>query len=429
MAFSNTTYRQTTDSLVSGLQSRLDNPYYTFTDKKPTVVTYWNINYKKTTLDQGSKQPYDQIGDDYPLRYNKVNNFVLYGLPRMQVDYQLGEYGIQSPIEGEAYILPNTVIPCVEDWFTIDYINKNSTDPILFKVTHVTIDTLESGANFYKISYTYDKNRQKYIDYLNGKLLVYEYEYLPGNVGTNRVCLISSTDNDLINRLQGVYDLLKSYYINLFYRRNIQTFVYCYDGLYIYDPYLIEFIIRNGVLDSGEYMYISQACHTSDTFAIEYDHTIFRDIEKQNHQLHLNSNYPVLVHDPMSLLVDRMEDYYELSINLKHKCHTRPINNIDMDLFDRIVNNNKYDEDNPKAPIYRNMIISYINGSYDITDAMIDNLEELNYKRSKDLFYEMPILMYCIQAYIGNIQADHSGELSSDDLNGDTTELCYMTRK
>lgn len=427
MAFSNTTYRQTTDSLVAGLQSRLDNPYYTFTDKKPTVVTYWNINYKKSTLDQGSQQPYDQIGDDYPLRYNKVNNFVLYGLPRMNVNYNLGEYGIESPIEGEAYILPNTIIPCVEDWFTIGYVNEFATDPILFKVTHVTIDTLESGANFYKIEYTFDKTDKKYIEELNGKLLVYEYEYLPGNVGTNRVCLISKGDNDLINRLQSVYDLLKSYYIDLFYRRNIQTFVYCYDGLYIYDPYLIEFIIRNKILDSGEYMYITQAVHTPDTFAIEYDHTIFRDIEKQNPQLHLNSNYPVLVHDPMSLLVDRMEDYYELSINLKHKCYNEPINNIDMDLFDRIVNNKLYNEENIKEPIYRNMIISYVNGEYSINDKMIDNLEELNYKRSKDLFYEMPILMYCIEAYINNIQQDNSGKLGNNDL--DTTEECYMTRK
>lgn len=174
-------------------------------------------------------------------------------------------------------------------------------------------------------------------------------------------------------------------------------------------------------------MYITQAVHTPDTFAIEYDHTIFRDIEKQNPQLHLNSNYPVLVHDPMSLLVDRMEDYYELSINLKHKCYNEPINNIDMDLFDRIVNNKLYNEENIKEPIYRNMIISYINGEYSINDKMIDNLEELNYKRSKDLFYEMPILMYCIEAYINNIQQDNSSKLGNNDL--DTTEECYMTRK
>lgn len=426
MAFSNTTYRQTTDSLVQGMQNRLDNPYYTFTDKKPTVVTYWNMNFKKSTLDQGSQQPYDQIGDDYPLRYNKVNNFVLYGLPRMDINYQLGQYGIESPIEGEAYILPNTIIPCAEDWFTIGYVNQLATDPILFKVTSVTIDTLESGANFYRISYTLDKTHQKYIDYLNGKLKVYEYEYIPGNVGTNRVCLISSADNDLLSKLQGVYDLLKSYYVDLFYKRNIQTFVYCYDGLFIYDPYIIEFIIRNGVLDSGEYMYITQAVHTPDTFTIEYNHTIFRDIEKQNPELHLNSNYPVLVHDPMSLLVDRMEDYYELSINLKHKCYNQPINNIDMDLFDRIVKNNPYNEENMKEPIYRNMIIRYVNGEYNITEQMIENLEELNYRRTKDLFYEMPILMYVIQAYMNNLQQDTSG--LSNDLN-DTNEECYMTRK
>ena len=60
MGFSNTTYNNTTNNLVSGFQSRLNNPYYMFTDKKPTVTTYWNINLRQSTVDEGTKTPYDQ---------------------------------------------------------------------------------------------------------------------------------------------------------------------------------------------------------------------------------------------------------------------------------------------------------------------------------------------------------------------------------
>ena len=36
--FSNTVYRDTSDSLVQGIQNRLNNTYYNFSDKKPTTV-------------------------------------------------------------------------------------------------------------------------------------------------------------------------------------------------------------------------------------------------------------------------------------------------------------------------------------------------------------------------------------------------------
>ena len=49
-SFINTNYSKTVDNLVKGSQERLNNPYYLFSSKKPTNVTYWNINIKKTTL-------------------------------------------------------------------------------------------------------------------------------------------------------------------------------------------------------------------------------------------------------------------------------------------------------------------------------------------------------------------------------------------
>ena len=38
-----------------GLRKRLENPYYIFTDKKATIVTYYNQNTSKSTLDEGSQ--------------------------------------------------------------------------------------------------------------------------------------------------------------------------------------------------------------------------------------------------------------------------------------------------------------------------------------------------------------------------------------
>ena len=45
-SFANTHYTETVQSLVQGSQDRLKNPYYLFSNKSPTTVTYYNINYK-----------------------------------------------------------------------------------------------------------------------------------------------------------------------------------------------------------------------------------------------------------------------------------------------------------------------------------------------------------------------------------------------
>ena len=125
---------------------------------------------------------------------------------------------------------------------------------------------------------------------------------MPGNVGTNLSPMLLSDDAQLLDRVRDAYTMLKSFYINLFYKGNIQTFVYGYLGMFIYDPYLIEFLIRTGIFSESDdfYLYISQAVHKPDTFAIEYSRTIFRDIENVNPKMHLNSCYPVPVHDPLS---------------------------------------------------------------------------------------------------------------------------------
>lgn len=413
--FSNTNYSKTIDSLVQGSQKRLDNPYYIFSDKKPTTVTYYNINIKKTTLDQGSRTTYDHVGENSPLRFNKIENFQLYGIEKIQIDYNVDEYGVSSPIEGEALILPNTVIPCVEDMFYINYLLDK---PILFRVSKVTIDTLDTGANFYRIQYFMDRVDKTALKYLNNKQLINTYVYRPGNVGSNFVALIAKEDSELIDKLGSMMDTLRMYYQNLFFRNNIQTFVYQYNDMYVYDPYLIEFLIRTklfAVEDSKYYMYISQAVHRDETFAIEYDHTIFKDIEDRNPELHRNSCYPVPVHDPNSLLVDRMEDYFQLSINLMHKPYENPINWIDMKLFDAITDNILYDEEDPSAPIYRNIIIGWINDKeYMVNDKEFKSLQEIPFNHCKEFFYEIPIIIYIISRIINSIQANTSNDPATD---------------
>ena len=431
--FSNTvnssSYSNTITDLTSGYQDRLaKNPYYKFTDKKPTKVTYWNTNNTMSTYDQGTQQNYDQLSEEDPARYNRVNGFYLYGITRMTTDIQIEEFGpATSPIEGEAYVLPNTIIPIANDYFIIDYLKDN---PILFRVTAATPDTLETGANFYRISYMLDQsNREKYQWLL--RHTVKTFTYYPDNVGTNYACILSDSDSALLEKLANTYNTLRQYYIEIFYRKNVQTFIYPYDrGDYLlYDPYLIEFLIRNKLMqaEGNDYLYVSQATFRSSTFSIEYAKTIFKNIEDRNPGLALNSAYPISICDPNSLLIDRLEEYFELSVLRQNIDMLNPINILDMDLFDRIVENNRYNEEDIQLPIYRNIIINYVNGEgiSSLNDNQIDSIFKIEFARNKLCFYEIPILMYCLKGYINELSSSKYSNMDEDAV----CPVCYMTGK
>ena len=400
--FINTNYNKTIDNLVEGAKSRLNNPFYIYGDRKPTIVTYYNINHNASTIDKGSSTLYDDIGQNSSLRFNKIENFHLYGIEKINVNLDVGEYGLESPIEGEALILPNTIVPVPGDMFIINHVIDK---PYLFMVTGIGIDTLYTGANFYKISYKLTRTDMDALTSLETVQTIKRFTYKAGNVGTTLTPLIESNQAELIDKIEDNIDTLLNYYMNLFYKNSVQNFILEYQHMYLYDPYLIEFMIRNKLfaLSGNNYFHAEQAVYIGDTFALEYDHSIFKDIEIKKSNMRLNSVYPVPVDDPNSLLVDRLESYYKLSNKVMYKDYDNPINWLDMDLLDRVINNELYDEDSNLY--YRNLLILYMNNKeFDITDKIMNSIMDLEFNYTKELFYMIPILVFILKSYVNKQQ-------------------------
>ena len=400
--FINTNYNKTIDNLVEGAKSRLNNPFYIYGDRKPTIVTYYNINHNASTIDKGSSTLYDDIGQNSSLRFNKIENFHLYGIEKINVNLDVGEYGLESPIEGEALILPNTIVPVPGDMFIINHVIDK---PYLFMVTGIGIDTLYTGANFYKISYKLTRTDMDALTSLETVQTIKRFTYKAGNVGTTLTPLIESNQAELIDKIEDNIDTLLNYYMNLFYKNSVQNFILEYQHMYLYDPYLIEFMIRNKLfaLSGNNYFHVEQAVYIGDTFALEYDHTIFKDIEIKKSNMRLNSVYPVPVDDPNSLLVDRLESYYKLSNKVMYKDYDNPINWLDMDLLDRVINNELYDEDSNLY--YRNLLILYMNNKeFDITDKIMNSIMDIEFNYTKELFYIIPILVFILKSYVNKQQ-------------------------
>ena len=194
--FTNSKYTQVVNSLTSAIESKINNPYYKFSDKKPTTVIYYKQNREKSKLDPDSGTAYQHVGEHSPFKYNKINNFLLYGMGRIELNYEVGDYGLESgEITGDAVILPNTIIPTQGDFFYVPYINED----VLFKVNSITPDTLDNGSNFYRIEYKLELiNCREQIE----KQVVETYEFIAANIGTDFQCILKSGNYDLVNQLE-----------------------------------------------------------------------------------------------------------------------------------------------------------------------------------------------------------------------------------
>lgn len=392
--FSDTKYINTIDNLVGATKEKINNPYYIFSDKKPTKVTYYAQNIEMSTLDEASGLYGEHIGADSPFKFNKINDFLLYGIERINVEYEAGEYGVESnPITGSCIILPNTITPRPGDFFSITYIKE----AILFKVNAVTTDTLDTGANIYSLEYSLDKIEG--IDNIESQVEK-SFNFLVNNVGTDFKTIIQDCDYDLIEKIESLIENLIIKFNNIFFNPKLQTFILNHDGWLMYDPFMIEFLRRNNVLSfSDEYIHVSHACETNRTFAMDYMKTIFYCLENPSNNIKCNTiGTADMIRDPNSLFVTRLEDYYWIRHVDRSPFKTR-FTLIDMDIIDHINKNIYYEKDNKKE--YYNLWIAYFNNNEDIIKGdLISLINNTDYLDNLSCFYALGITIFILERFI-----------------------------
>lgn len=400
--FLNTNHTNTINSLVEGFKKKLDNPYYLYTDKKAVLVTYYNQNLAKSSLDEGSQLNYEPIGKDSPTRYNKILDAYLFGIERIMADLDMGEYGLESsPIEGECIVIPNTFEPLPNDYFTINH--HKSDNKLLFKVTSVNIDTADNGANFYKLNYrlsTIDDDNYSLIE----NQVVDTFNMVINNVGSQYKAIVKNTEYNAIEELEIVLDRLKEYYVALFFKNRIQTFVYKFDDRNFYDPFMIEFLRRHDVLKGlSKDMYVSHAIPTSPTFYLDYDRTFFRSLELANpKKINPQVGYAIAIYDKLSLMFHRPEDYYSVQYFNNLGPGAYPLETLEPQIFECIRTNSEFTPGNPKA--YNNIIIRHFNDeARDIKEDTIGLLESMEFIPDIKMFYAIPFIIYVLEHKIDSI--------------------------
>lgn len=413
--FINTHYNNTVDKFQTGFKSLLNNPYYLFNNSNPSSVTYYKIHNTKSCLDEGAKIQYSNIGKDSPLRFIKIYDMLIFGLEKIQLNLENNDLGLEAgEISGDCFLLPDTIIPSAGDYFVINHINEKK----LFSIDSVNKDTLEDGSNFYKMSYRLEQFDEEEIQ----EQVVEEQHLIINNIGSNYSSTIRDDKYYLIKELDEQCTMMKTYYKDLFFNQRVQTFTFEYDFHNFYDPYLIEFLLRNKLMEGDiEYLYISHQTHLPNNFSFSYNKSIFSIFERKSlDDICSNNEFTIMaeyISDPTTIFQLRMEDFFEADHIKKMEGYISPEQRPEIVIFDsKIIDYIKEDnpltkkyvdefEDNPEEfynILYANVFVSYFNDKT-ISKEDLENIKNIDYEDNYILFYYIPLLIYCIEYYIKSL--------------------------
>lgn len=282
--------RRMVEENVFEYENRLKSPVSRFIETTPTFVTYYHINPDVTTTDDGFKDISSLIGFRSPLRFNKIDSFPLYGIEQIVLQLQDMDQGLDTSYEGEAVIVPGSIKPLENDFFTIPYL----THPYLFRVTEIMYDTIMPD-NYYKIGFKLEYLDEEKVENLENQ--VYEkYTCLIENIGTENTCILELESKQTLDKINEMYDDMANTYKSIFYNERHNCFlgeIGC--GRFLYDPLQTQFINEHQLFNKKHDL---QCLMLADQFTdnkrrIKYERSIYRFIERRNPNLVNNFKYDI----------------------------------------------------------------------------------------------------------------------------------------
>lgn len=218
-------------------ENRFKSPTARFIDTTPVFVTYYHVDTDNTTVDEGFLDVASVIGHRSPIRFNKIENFPLYGMDQIVLNIAEDDQGLDTTWDGDGIVLPKTIKPVPNDFFVIPTLK----DYYIFRVTNIQYDTVMPD-NYYKIEF-----KLEYIDSTKleeiEKQVLEEHICVLENIGTETNCIIEKSSYQKIKEIENMYAEIKDLYMAMFYNDRHNVFL-CEieDNKLLYDPLQTYFI-------------------------------------------------------------------------------------------------------------------------------------------------------------------------------------------
>ena len=244
---SNLIYDETSllDSQMYKYDAYLHSRINKYTGNGRTLVTYYNIYDEDTTTSLGLETHYQLLGTDSPLRFDKIMNMILLGFsPLSPQDGNASTTQVRNyNLEGEAFVIPGTIMPKENDFFLVNHLHMNH----LFRVTQVTQDGLNTDGS-YRIAYKLFSTNPNEIAWVD-KQLHAEYQMDLQTIGGEDLTpVIGKEDYELRSRLIKMIDDMVENYIARFYDTTHNCFLLHLNGQTLFDMCGNYFMARNSIM-------------------------------------------------------------------------------------------------------------------------------------------------------------------------------------
>lgn len=232
--------QQMVDNNIFQYEEKIKSPTSRFLDTTPSFTTYYHINNEHSTTDAGFLDVASVIGHRSPIRFNKIENFPIYGLEQIVLQIQENEAGLDSSYEGDAIILPSTVKPTPNDFFIIPVLR----DSYVFRVIDIQYDNVMPD-NFYKISFKLEYIDADKINQIEEQK-VNDYVCILENIGTDTNCILEKSCFIKIQEIEKMYHEIIEFYMAMFYDERHNVFLGDLElGRKLYDPLQSDFINKH----------------------------------------------------------------------------------------------------------------------------------------------------------------------------------------
>lgn len=366
-----------------------------FIDRSPTFVTYYHINNDDSTVDAGYQDIESLIGPRSPLRFQKIKNFPIYGIEGIVPQLQDQDQGLDMNFDSEAIILPNTIKPFPNDFFTLDTLN----DSYIFRVTSIDIDSIRPD-NYYKIQYKLEHINSERTEILKNKV-VDNFTCVLENIGTENNCLIEDEAFRQLTELEIMFENICDMYISVFYNERYNTFLYQdKNGIKIYDPLQIEFINKHNLFNrSNRYRTLALINEVNDSKTkLKYERSIYRYFEKMDNKLLTNFKYEL--YPSIYKQETSFARYYDNSVyivDIPITSTSKTARELLSSEFVQIMLKNE-ETDNIYVEFFRKYIHGELKSIYDIDLNLSEQM--LYMEPNEELFFMTPILLYIIRIII-----------------------------
>lgn len=358
--------------------------YSEFFTGVPSYTTYYHKDILNSDQDATLESVVEFIGSESPIKYKKIENFVLYNMEEIKLSLDEGDFGISAGGGSTAVVPPNSIKPLPNDYFFIDYNSKE----FRFRVINVDASKM-NGVTFYQIEFELVSSDIDIDQHVSEELI-----QQTKNDGISNNTIVSKTEFSDLSLYKKISKQLIKTYVDLFFNNHFKLPLLDNENTLFYDNFLAWFIYENKLLSLDEVKgtFFKPVFNKSSSFLKVYNETLFKALEEDDKDIFRldKVNY-------LSIPKGTVFDYSYISTLCVDYCIDTTFNFLSLDIKDSINNN-------VETSTILDILVLYFNDKEKLKDSFINYLENIETVSMNINFYLMPIVLFILKEFILEIE-------------------------